>query len=286
MLQFDGRTVLVESFSQGKYVTAVDLTIETTERDGKVSIAWWPDFRVIDTAAVEPDPEVAALVKGFEAELSSELDVVIGRTQSELDSRRATVRTGEAAIGNLIADAMRETTDADVALMNGGGIRADRIYPPGTDITRRDVLAELPFGNRVVKVEVNGDVLRQALEHGFSRTADAAGRFPQISGMAIEADLGAPVGSRVKSVTVAGAPLDPGKTYTPGDARLHRQGRRRLRHARRRPAHYRRARRPPARRRRHGGDPQARRDRREGRGADRHRRLNERPRHASCSGTR
>ena len=56
-------------------------------------------------------------------------------------------------------------------------------------------------------------MLRQALEHGFSRTADAAGRFPQISGMAIEADLGAPVGSRVKSVTVAGAPLDPGKTY-------------------------------------------------------------------------
>ena len=108
---------------------------------------------------------------------------------------------------------MRETTDADVALMNGGGIRADRIYPPGTDITRRDVLAELPFGNRVVTVEVGGDVLRQALEHGFSRTADAAGRFPQISGMAIEADLGAPVGSRLKSVTVGGAPLDPGKTY-------------------------------------------------------------------------
>ena len=144
MLQFDGRTVLVELFSQGKYVTAVDLTIETTERDGKVSIAWWPDFRVIDTAAVEPDPEVAALVKGFEAELSSELDVVIGRTQGELDSRRATVRTGEAAIGNLIADAMRETTDADVALINGGGIRADRIYPPGIDIARRDVLADSP----------------------------------------------------------------------------------------------------------------------------------------------
>ena len=62
---------------------------------------------------------------------SREMDVPLGTTAVELDSRNATVRTREAAIGNLIADAMRASTKADVAIMNGGGIRAGKVYPPG-----------------------------------------------------------------------------------------------------------------------------------------------------------
>ena len=46
-------------------------------------------------------------MRGFENELSKELDVAIATTEVELDSRTATVRTGEAAIGNLFADAIR-----------------------------------------------------------------------------------------------------------------------------------------------------------------------------------
>jgi 2',3'-cyclic-nucleotide 2'-phosphodiesterase (5'-nucleotidase family) len=213
-IHYDGRTVLMESFSQGEYVAALDLKIETSEREGDTSVEWWPNFRIIDTASVEPDPAVLARTEAFEAELSRELDVVIGRTATELDSRRATVRTGEAAIGNLIADAMRDAVGAQLGLMNSGGIRADRTYPPGAEITRKDILAEMPFGNRVVKLEVTGEMLRQALENGFSRIDDASGRFPQISGMVVEADRKAPLGSRVKSVTVAGAPLDAAAKYT------------------------------------------------------------------------
>ena len=111
---------------------------------------------MIDTATVTPDPEVAAVVAEFEAEFTREMDVPLGTTAVELDSRNATVRTREAAIGNLIADAMRASTKADVAIMNGGGIRAGKVYPPGSTITRRDVLAELPFDNRVVTVEITG----------------------------------------------------------------------------------------------------------------------------------
>ena len=97
-----------------------------------------------------PDPEVAAVVAKYEAEFTREMDVPLGTTAVELDSRNATVRTREAAIGNLIADAMRASTKADVAITNGGGIRSGRVYPPGASITRRDVLAELPFDNRIV----------------------------------------------------------------------------------------------------------------------------------------
>jgi 2',3'-cyclic-nucleotide 2'-phosphodiesterase (5'-nucleotidase family) len=170
-------------------------------------------LRVVDTATVTPDPEVAALVAGFERELSREMDVPLAVTQAELDSRNATVRGGEAAIGNLIADAMRESGRADLAVMNGGGIRANRVYPPGAAITRRDVLAELPFGNRLVILEVKGSALREALEVGLSRLPGAAGRFPQVSGLRIEYDTQRPVGQRILSIAAGGAPLAPDKIY-------------------------------------------------------------------------
>jgi 2',3'-cyclic-nucleotide 2'-phosphodiesterase (5'-nucleotidase family) len=214
LIRFDGRTALVESLAQGVVVAAVDLTIETTEEDGKIATQWWPSFRAIDTAGVEPDPEVAERVAAYQAEFSKELDMAIGVTATGLDSRRTVVRQQEAAIGNLIADAMRATVGADIGLMNSGGIRGDKLYSPGMEITRKDILTELPFGNRLVKLEVTGEVLRQALEHSLSRYEEGAGRFLQLSGAAIEADPSAPTGKRVKSVVVNGEALDPKRTYT------------------------------------------------------------------------
>src|SRR5262249_59740469 len=82
-----------------------------------------------DTATVTPDPEIAGLVARYEQGFSREMDIAIGTTAVELDSRAATVRTREAAIGNVIADAMRTASRADVAGVNGGG-RPRRQAPP------------------------------------------------------------------------------------------------------------------------------------------------------------
>ncbi len=211
---YDGKTVLTESESQGNYAVVTTLSVQKSEKDGKTSVTWHPEFRIVDTASVAPDPEIAALVKTYTDKLDAEMKVAIGVTATPLDSRRATVRGEEAAIGNLVADAMREAVGADVAIMNGGGIRADRQYEAGATLTRGDIFAELPFGNRTVKLEVTGAVLRAALENGFSQARQLAGRFPQVSGMSVEVDLNAQPGSRVLSVDVAGTPLDPAATYT------------------------------------------------------------------------
>jgi 2',3'-cyclic-nucleotide 2'-phosphodiesterase (5'-nucleotidase family) len=211
---FDGRHVLTESGAQGEYVVVTDLTIERTERDGKVSVSWKPTFRIIDTRDLDPDPEIAALVKGYADKLDEELGVEIGTTEAPLDSRRATVRVGEAAIGNLVADAMRTAVDAEVAFTNGGGIRADREYPAGARLTRKDILSELPFGNKTVKLELTGALLREAIENGFAAYPALDGRNPHVSGMVVTVDLGKPPGERVQSIAVGGAPLDPAKTYT------------------------------------------------------------------------
>ena len=194
---YDGATALLEAREQAAFLPVVDVTFTVTEEDGEREVEIDPSFRILDTAAFEPDPDVQALIDGFNAQLDEELNVAIGTTTTALDSRRSSVRGGETAIGNLIADAMREAAGADIAITNAGGIRGDREYAAGTELTRRDVLTELPFGNRTVSFEMTGAQVRELLEHGLSAVEEDSGRFPQVSGLALEADLAAEPGSRV-----------------------------------------------------------------------------------------
>jgi 2',3'-cyclic-nucleotide 2'-phosphodiesterase (5'-nucleotidase family) len=212
-IQFDGRTLIAESGYDAHVVTVIDLHIEARQQGNRREVQWWPQFRVIDTATVTPDPEVAAMVAGFQQELDRLMNVPLTTTTVTLDSRNAAVRGSEAAIGNLIADAMRARTGSDAAIMNGGGIRGGKIYAPGSPITRRDVQTELPFGNHLVALYIKGSDLRLAIENGLSRLPANAGRFPQISGMTVTFDPRQSAGSRVVAITVSGAPLDPERTY-------------------------------------------------------------------------
>jgi 2',3'-cyclic-nucleotide 2'-phosphodiesterase (5'-nucleotidase family) len=212
-ISYDGRNAITESGYDAHYVTAVDVTIQVKAENGQRSVVWWPQFRVIDTATVTPDPQVAAAVAEFEAQLSREMDVALGTTAVELDSRNATVRAGEAAIGNLFADAMREANRADAAVTNGGGIRAGKVYAPGSAITRRDILAELPFSNKVITVEMSGRDLRRALENGFAQLPVIGGRFPQVSNMTMVVDPNRPPGRRITAITLGGAPLSDTRRY-------------------------------------------------------------------------
>jgi 2',3'-cyclic-nucleotide 2'-phosphodiesterase (5'-nucleotidase family) len=212
-ITFDGRNAVVESSYDAHYVVIADITIDVSERDGRRTTVWWPQFRIIDSATVKPDPEVAQVVARYEAEVAQGLDAPIVTTAVALDSRSALVRTQETAIGNLIADAMRARTNADAAVVNGGGIRGGRPYLPGTEIARRDVRTELPFDNRLVLLGVSGRDLREAMENGVARLPQPAGRFPQVSGMTIEVDISRPPGQRIRSMQVAGAPLDLDRIY-------------------------------------------------------------------------
>lgn len=210
---YDGRTVMVESNEEGYYVTAIDIAATVAGEGSARRVTWSPTFRINDSRAVTPDPDTLAIVKKYESELSKELDIEIGVTAVELDSRSATVRSQEAAIGNLIADAIRDATGAQVAITNGGGIRANKQYPAGAKLTRRDVLSELPFGNSTVMVEITGADIVSALENGVSQVEQRAGRFPHTSGLKVEVDAKRPAGTRIVSVMVGDAPLDPAAKY-------------------------------------------------------------------------
>jgi 5'-nucleotidase len=188
----------------------VDLNIvrETGELD---SIDW----RIIPvTADIKQDPQFLSVTTKYRG-LLRELATRVGRTSVQLNAESAAGRNKETNVGNFVTDAFRKATGAEVAIMNGGSIRADALIGPGV-LTKKDVLSILPFKNKVLKLQVTGATLRAALEHGVGRSAEDSepGRFPQVSGIRFEFDASRQVGSRVIKVTVNGRPLDNDRKYT------------------------------------------------------------------------
>jgi 5'-nucleotidase / UDP-sugar diphosphatase len=173
------------------------------------------DWKVIPvTNATKEAPEFTSVYKKYE-KLLVELAKPVGNTTVPLDARSAENRTRETNAGNFVADSFRKALTSDVALFNGGSIRADELIDPGP-LTVRNVLSILPFKNKLIEIEVTGAMLRAALEHGVGRSAEDAepGRFPQVSGIQFSFDASKPAGSRVVDVTVNGQPLSNTKKYT------------------------------------------------------------------------
>lgn len=213
-MMYDGRTAFAEAGQDAVAPVAIDIAIDVKTADGARAVSWRPHFRLLDSAAVTPDPEMLAVVKGYEAELSRELDVEIATLAAPFDSRNQTVRAVESAIGNFIADAARAAVKADIGVINGGGIRGNKQYPAGHQLTRRDVITELPFGNLNIVFEMKGAEIRRMAEIGVSKSPLAAGSFMHYSGLTLEADLSKPPGSRITSIKVGAEPLSDTRTYT------------------------------------------------------------------------
>lgn len=207
-------TLIFKAGVDGYWLGAIDVNLRrASTKDGEKVVATPLSWRLTATDGIAADPDIGAKVDGYNAELDRSMNVVIGVTRTELDSRRDTVRAHEAAIGNLIADAMRAQVEADAAITNGGGIRANKVYEAGTRLTRKDVVTELPFGNVVMLLALTGAQIRAALENGVSQVAEKGGRFPQVSNIRFTYAPTRERGQRVVDVAVAGAELDPTRTY-------------------------------------------------------------------------
>ncbi|MGI8735462.1 MAG: bifunctional metallophosphatase/5'-nucleotidase [Pyrinomonadaceae bacterium] len=205
-----GGAAIFKMTADARELGRIDLNISRSS--GKLESI---DWKVIPVNSETPeDPDFAPVYRKYSG-LLKELSQPVGRGTVALDARSAESRTRETNVGNLITDAFRNATRADVAVINGGSIRADTIISPGR-LTTRDLLSILPFKNKVVKLEMTGARLRAVLEHGVARSAEDAepGRFPQVSGIRFTFDASRPAGARVIDVTVNRLPLDENKKYT------------------------------------------------------------------------
>lgn len=190
-------------------VVEMEIARQPGARAGITSLGW----RFIPNVNTPAEPRLAAAVDAIDTALNRNLARVIAELTTPLDSRSSVVRAREAAIGNLVADALRGHFNADAALINGGGLRGNREYRVGYSFSRRDLMTEMPFGNVGMLLELTGAELLGVLEHGLSAVEFGAGRFPQISGITLTYNPDAPAGSRLREVQVGGAPLDPARRY-------------------------------------------------------------------------
>lgn len=199
-------TVVVNPGGVGTCVNQTNLNL----KDGKV--LGYTFNQIILSSDVPEDAEVKAIIEDYQADLDAQMEVVIGQCASDIAWSSPLVRTQESPLGNLAADALRDYCDADIAIQNGGGIRAGLT---AGDVTVGDVFAMLPFDNKVTLVEVTGQTVWDALENGVDGYPTTNGKFPQVSGIKYTFDGSKPAGERIVSVTLEdGTPLDLDAWYT------------------------------------------------------------------------
>lgn len=194
----------------GEYTKNVGI-INLTVTNGKVTAKVASHYTKEDSADKEGDVEITALIDEIKAEQIKITSVVVSNTKTVLDGERGQVRAGETNLGNLIADAMLNESGADIALTNGGGIRASIQIG---DITKGDIITVLPFGNYIVTKDVKGSDVKAAIENGVDSYPGAKGAFPHVAGINYTFDANLPAGARVTSITMNSMALDMNKTYT------------------------------------------------------------------------
>lgn len=149
-----------------------------------------------------PDTTLAKMIDSLVQIAEKGLDEVIGTASGNF------TRTGEgeSSMGNLVVDAMREAVGADVAFSNFGGVRADLRAGP---VTPRDIFRVMPFGNRIVIVNVTGRFIKELIEDKVS----GDGRGMLVSGCRVVIDRKKPDGKRVVELKIGGKTFIPDKTY-------------------------------------------------------------------------
>ena len=125
---------------------------------------------------VPEEPKVKELVdewtfrafKGFMDKGFDPMKMVYDLRNDTLDGREETIRYKQCPIGYLIANSMYDVTPGvDIAFFNSGAIRIDDVLTG--EITQYDIIRVLPYGGRILQVEMKGSLLKQIIETGFSQ---------------------------------------------------------------------------------------------------------------------
>ncbi|MBY6134986.1 5'-nucleotidase/apyrase family protein [Nocardioides marinus] len=207
-----GDVPVVQAYAYSKYLGELTVTFDDA---GNVTAA--EGEPILLDASVTPDADIAARVAEMGAPIEEMKTRVVAETTEAVEGSREACRSGECAMGNLVADAMLarvKDQGVTIAFQNGGGLRAS--IDQG-EVTMGEVLSVLPFQNTLSTFQVTGQTLIDALENGVSQIEDGAGRFPQVAGMKFAFDASKEAGARVSDVMVkegeSWTEIDPAKTY-------------------------------------------------------------------------
>ena len=206
-----GRTLVVASGSQGKFVTALDLDVA-----GGAVRGWRSRLIPVFSDVIAPDPEMAALIDEVRAPHEAELRRVLGRTESLLYRRG----NFNGTFDDLICEALLAERDAEIAL--SPGFRWGPTLLPGEDITVEDLHnATAMTYPAAYRTEMTGRMLKDILEDVADNLFNPdpyyqqGGDMVRVGGMGYAIDPLGPMGGRISAMTLLadGAPIDPDRAY-------------------------------------------------------------------------
>lgn len=188
-----GQPVLVVTAGAlAKYLGELDVTFDA---EG-VPLRWNGAARPLD-ASVPPDPAMEAKIAKYTRRLEAFTSVPVGVNGLEFRDGLHACRRGECLAGMVVTDSMLDygrAHGAQIALINSGGLRAP--LRRGT-LSLGDMLAVLPFGNRVIIRDFSGGQLLAALEHGVADHKGVGSPLLQVAGMRYAYAPARPSGNRI-----------------------------------------------------------------------------------------
>lgn len=197
-------TICIQNYGNGGNLGWIDLYIDLPTRS--IADYDYPSdnstLLLLQEDEFWPDSTVLNFIKTQQKIYEKGFKDIIGNSRIALS--RSSI--GESPMNNLITDAMRERVNADFAITNFGGIRAD--LKPGP-ITREDIFKVLPFGNQIATFIVNGIFLKKIIEKKVS----GGSRGLAISGGEVTINKTLPDGERAVKIEINGELLDPNKKY-------------------------------------------------------------------------
>lgn len=213
-----GRMVpVVQAGSYGRALAKIDLYVDKATRTllRAVPQVWEP------SQLLAPSPAVSALIARWTKQVAPIQSRPIGQMPRALS--RKTTNAGESALGDFIADGMLAAAPGvTIALMNGGGIRADVEPDAQGKVTWGQWYTVQPFGNTIVTVEMTGAQLKATLEQGVENYVRQVLKQPsshqpiQVAGIRFTYDFAKPNGSRIDPANLKladGTPVDLNATY-------------------------------------------------------------------------
>lgn len=170
--------------------------------------------REVRSDEFKEDTELAEQFKQYQDLIKAKMDIVLGEFAIDLDGRFASIRTQETNLGNFVCDIMLSSTHSDLAILNSGTLRSDRIHPKG-EFKLRDLVTIMPMMDPMIVLLATGDQIHRALENGVSQYPKLEGRFPQVAGVTFAFDPTGEPRKRIdpKHIWVGDEPLDLNQNY-------------------------------------------------------------------------
>jgi 5'-nucleotidase / UDP-sugar diphosphatase len=169
-------------------------------------IEWKWQLIPIDDDIAEPDLRMAEFIESFKSIVDRKYSVIITKFAEALTHPR---REEETSLGDLLADAIADTAQADVVLLGAGSVRVKELGPA---VSLMDFMACFPYDDSLTRYSVSGATLKKAFTHWMRpENRDGEGECYQVNGAvrAVYSDSE----RRLVSLELKGAPVDDEAVY-------------------------------------------------------------------------